>query len=109
MAPNGKEAAAFLTGGGLSATSLPSDTLVQQALPAGNIWINNIPTGTVPYDEGALGWLSQPAGVIITQFQLDTYRNTRAISIFFAPAGSNDAAHLVETIQLGRVTFAPLG
>lgn len=107
ISPDGKIAAGFITGGGASGASGPLDTLVQQALPSGNAWSNAIAPGDHPHDDRVLGWMSQPAGIIIQRIEQDAQGNPLTAAILFAPSGADAAAHLVATVQAGQVVFAP--
>ncbi len=69
ISPDGTDAAGFITGGGASAAGGPLDTLVQQALPSGNGWSTALPAVTGPHSDLVLGWISQPAGIIIQRIE----------------------------------------
>jgi hypothetical protein len=107
ISPDGTDAAGFIRGGGASGDSGPLDMLVQQALPSGNGWSSALPAGAAPHSDWVLGWLAQPAEVVIQRVEEDAQQAPLATSIYVAPAGAK-SAHLVETFQAGQVVFAPL-
>jgi hypothetical protein len=115
IAPDASHAA-MLINDSLSSTGGATPELLQQALPSGSVLTNALPIG--PQSQGPnqpqsygtiLGWLAQPAGVLVQQTQDDAQENPTATSIYFVPVGTSAAAQLVETIQSGTVAFAPPG
>lgn len=107
ISPDGNNAAGFISATPTIIASSPPDTLVQQALPSGAAWSNAIPPGDHPHDDRVLGWMSQPAGIVIQRIEQDAQGNPLTVGIFFAPLGTDAAAHLVATIQAGQAIFAP--
>ncbi len=108
ISPDGSAAAGFISASPTIIASNPPDTLVQQTLPAGNEWSNALPVENHPYGDQILGWISQPAGIVIQRVEEDAQQAPQATNIYAAPSGSGNA-HLVETVQAGLVVFAPLG
>jgi hypothetical protein len=70
-------------------------------MPVGSELTNALPGG-----DSILGWTTQQPGVVVVKYQVDARQNVIGTAIYYAPVGTNQAAHLVETVQ-GRATFAP--